>query len=190
MAERDTALWFTASLCVDYIHLLDGTNSLMLLRCELESDWGPGVWRGVEEVRGWGGAGTQGAPICRHVERGDEIQFSVCVPFHQDGSCLTTHKSRNLYPDKCGNWLEKSQTDGKSEWSVSGGFRVASGGEGTSAQAVKIYAEKNIQNLSDQNQPGQKWKYQVVVTQCLWHHLFFFLSFSLCLQPVIAFPSR
>lgn len=119
---------------MDYIHLLDGTNSLMLLRCELESD--RGLRRG-----GGGGAGTQGASICWHVERGEEIQFSVRVPFHQDGSCLTTHKSRNLYPDKCGNRLEKSQTDGKSESSVSGGFRIASGGEGTSAEAVKIYAE-------------------------------------------------
>lgn len=88
---------------MDYIHLLDGTNSLMLLRCELESD------RGAAEGDG---AGTRGAPICRHVERGEEIQFSVCVPFHQDGSRLTTHKSRNVYPDKCGNRLEKSQTDG------------------------------------------------------------------------------
>lgn len=57
------------TLCVDYIHLHDGSNSLMLLRCKLEGDQ-------------WRVAGKQ---------------FPVCVPFHHDATCLTTWKSFNLY---------------------------------------------------------------------------------------------
>lgn len=80
-------------------------------------------------------AGTRGAPVCQHVWRVEEIQFPVCVPFHHDNACLTTHKSQNFYPDKRGNGQEKGQTDGKKECSVCGVFKVASGCNATSAPA-------------------------------------------------------
>lgn len=61
--------WLRGTLCVDYIHLLDGSNSVMLLHYKLEGDW----WKVAEN------------------------QFPVCVPFHHDATCLTTCDSFNLY---------------------------------------------------------------------------------------------
>lgn len=62
--------------CVDYIHLLHGSNSVMLLRYKLEGE----RWRVAN-------------------------QFPVYVPFHHNAICRTTCDSFNLYavPHKCGN---------------------------------------------------------------------------------------